>query len=124
MEIDFFAPSTVRIHTGAVDAGTGAREGRREGGFAFMGLNTMTPETESTTHYFWSGANKRQPGAPSGCERLRASLEITFAEDKLVVEAQQKSLERQPEPLVMIASDAGMVRARRLVSMRLEVEAG
>lgn len=56
MEIEFFAPSTVRIHTGAVDVYTGAREGRREGGFAFMGLNVETPETETTTHYFWSGA--------------------------------------------------------------------
>ena len=124
MEIDFFTPSTVRIHTGAVDTGTGAREGRREGGFAFMGFNTMTPETESSTHYFWSGANKRQPGAPSGKERLRNSLEVTFGEDKVVVEAQQKSLEHSPEPLVMIVSDAGMVRARRLVTARLEAEAG
>ncbi|MBL0421936.1 aromatic ring-hydroxylating dioxygenase subunit alpha [Ramlibacter sp. AW1] len=122
MEIDFFAPSTVRIHTGAVDAGTGATEGRRDGGFAFLGLNTMTPETESSTHYFWSGANKRQPGGPSGCDRLRASLEVTFGEDKVVVEAQQKSLERQPEPLVMIASDAGMVRARRLVQAMLQAQ--
>lgn len=123
MEIDFFAPAMVRIHTGAVDANTGAREGRREGGFAFMGLNLQTPETESTTHYFWSGANKRQPGAPDGRERLRASLVTTFGEDKVICEAQQVSLERKPEPLVMIASDGGMVRARRLVSAMLEAEA-
>lgn len=123
MEIDFFAPAMVRIHTGAVDAGSGAREGRREGGFAFMGLNLQTPETESTTHYFWSGANKRQPGAPDGRERLRASLVTTFGEDKVICEAQQVSLERKPEPLVMIASDGGMVRARRLVSAMLEAEA-
>lgn len=122
MEIDFFAPATVRIHTGAVDTGTGAREGRREGGFAFMGLNTMTPETVSSTHYFWSGANKRQPGAASGKDRLRQSLEVTFAEDKVVVEAQQRSLDKRPEPLVMIASDAGMVRARRLIEARLAAE--
>jgi vanillate O-demethylase monooxygenase subunit len=123
MEIDFFPPSTVRIHTGAVDTGTGAREGRRDGGFAFMGLNTMTPETETSTHYFWSGANKRQPGAPSSKDRLFANLEVTFGEDKVVVEAQQKSLNRRPDPLVMIRTDAGMMRARRLVTARLEAEA-
>jgi len=122
MEIDFFPPATVRIHTGAVDTGTGAQQGRREGGFAFMGLNTMTPETASSTHYFWSGANKRQIGAPSGAERLRASLETTFGEDKRIIESQQKSLERKPEPMVMIASDAGVVRARRLVAAMLEAE--
>ncbi|WP_077034717.1 aromatic ring-hydroxylating dioxygenase subunit alpha [Pelomonas sp. KK5] len=122
MEIDFFTPATVRIHTGAVDAGSGAREGKREGGFAFIGFNTMTPESETTSHYFWSGANKRQPGAPDGRERLRQSLEVTFGEDKVVVEAQQVSLSRKPEPLGMIASDAGMMRARRLVAARIEQE--
>jgi phenylpropionate dioxygenase-like ring-hydroxylating dioxygenase large terminal subunit len=123
MEIDFFPPATVRIHTGAVDTGTGAREGRREGGIAFVGFNTQTPESETSTHYFWSGANKRQPGAASGAERLRASLDVPFAEDKLVVEAQQVSPTRRPEPLVLIASDAGMMRARRLVKARLDGEA-
>jgi vanillate O-demethylase monooxygenase subunit len=123
MEIDFFPPATVRVHTGAVDTGTGAREGWREGGFAFMGFNAQTPESESSTHYFWSGAHKRQPGAASVAERLRASLEVTFAEDKRVVEAQQVSLTRRPTPLVLIASDAGMMRARRLVQARLDAEA-
>jgi len=123
MEIEFFPPSLVRIHTGAVDAGTGVPEGRNEGGTAFMGLNVQTPETETTTHYFWSGARSHGPGAPANPEQLRKSLEITFAEDKVVVEAQQVSLDLRPDaPLVMIATDAGMVRARRLVSARLERE--
>lgn len=124
MEIDFFAPAIVRIHTGAVDAGTGAREGRREGGFAFVGFNVQTPETERSSHYFWSGANKRQPGGADGRARLRASLETTFGEDKVIVEAQQASLAKYPEPLVAIRSDAGMMRARRLVSQLLERESG
>jgi phenylpropionate dioxygenase-like ring-hydroxylating dioxygenase large terminal subunit len=45
MEIDFFPPAVVRIHTGAVDTGQGAREGNRSGGLSFMGLNLQTPET-------------------------------------------------------------------------------
>jgi vanillate O-demethylase monooxygenase subunit len=123
MEIDFLAPAIVRIHTGAVDTGIGAREGRREGGIAFMGFNAQTPESETITHNFWSGANKRQPGATSGADRLRASLVVTFADDKIVVEAQQVSLTRRPEPLVPIASDAGMMHARQLVQTRFDVEA-
>jgi phenylpropionate dioxygenase-like ring-hydroxylating dioxygenase large terminal subunit len=123
MEIEFHAPAVVRIHTGAVDVGTGARQGRREGGIRFWGLNVQTPETERSTHYFWSGARNRDAG---GDEQRRArlldSLSITFAEDKAVVEAQQKSLERKPEPLLMIASDAGMVRARRIVTAMLQAE--
>ena len=124
MEIDFFPPAAVRIHTGATDAGTGAREGNRQGGFAFMGLNLQTPETEKTTHYFWSGARSRRAGEPAVRDALLASLSITFAEDKVVVEAQQASLDRDPAvPLVMIASDAGLVHARRLVAAMIDTEA-
>ncbi|KAF3998182.1 aromatic ring-hydroxylating dioxygenase subunit alpha [Glaciimonas immobilis] len=127
MEIDFFPPAIVRIHTGATDAGTGAREGNREGGMAFMGLNLQTPETETTTHYFWSGAHTYDAGGLSKadlCSKLLASLTVTFAEDKVVVEAQQQSLDRlEGAPLVMIASDAGLAHARRMVAVMIENEA-
>ena len=86
-----------------------------------MGLNLQTPETEKTTHYFWSGARSRRAGEPAVRDALLASLSITFAEDKVVVEAQQASLDR--DPAVMIASDAGLVHARRLVAAMIDTEA-
>lgn len=123
MDIEFFPPAVVRIHTGAKDVNTGAAEGHREGGFAFMGLNVQTPETETSTHYFWSGARTRTGRHPEPHEQLRRSLETTFAEDKIVVEAQQAALQRHPDaPLVMIASDAGLVQARRAVTAMLDAE--
>lgn len=125
LEVEFFPPAMVRVHTGAVDTGTGAREGNRSGGFAFMGFNLETPETESSTHYFWSGARTlNKATADQVREGLRQSLTVTFAEDKVVVEAQQKSIEADPQaPLVMIASDAGMVQARRIIDQMLKEEA-
>jgi phenylpropionate dioxygenase-like ring-hydroxylating dioxygenase large terminal subunit len=124
MEIDFFPPAAVRIHTGAKDVNTGAAEGKRDGGIAFMGLNLQTPETEKTTHYFWSGARTFSDGEPEARARLLTSLPITFAEDKVVVEAQQASLDRTDgAPLVMIASDAGLMHARRMVAAMIESEA-
>ncbi|MEO5734037.1 MAG: aromatic ring-hydroxylating dioxygenase subunit alpha [Rubrivivax sp.] len=122
MEIEFFPPVTVRVHTGAVDTGTGAREGNRSGGFAFMGLNVQTPETESTTHYFWSGARTQKRDNPVDAVQMLKNLATTFAEDKFIIEAQQISLDRKPEPLVMIANDAGTARSRRLVTALLEAE--
>lgn len=117
MEIDFLAPSIVRIYTGAVASGTGAREGNRSGGVRFYGFNMQTPETEKSTHYFWSGARPTEAGEPVSRQFLLDSLAITFAEDKEVIEAQQVSMDRRPDaPLVMIASDAGMSRARRMVA--------
>lgn len=124
MDIEFIAPAVVRIHTGAKDVNTGAAEGNREGGTAFMGLNAQTPETETSTHYFWSGARNRTHGKPDATEQLRKSLETTFAEDKDIVEWQQAAIDRKPDaPLVMISSDAGMLQARRYVDSLLEAEA-
>ncbi|CAG2145253.1 aromatic ring-hydroxylating dioxygenase subunit alpha [Cupriavidus numazuensis] len=125
MEIDFIPPAVVRIHTGAVDTGTGAREGNRSGGIAFMGLNLQTPETATTTHYFWSGARTCGPERHEETKAsLMRSLPITFGEDKVVVEAQQLSMDASPDgPLVMIASDAGLVHARRIVADMLAREA-
>ena len=123
MEIEFFPPCTVRIHTGAVDVDTGFKEGRREGGIAFWGWNSQTPGTESSTHYFWSGARNHEPGEPKQRDQLLDSLAATFAEDKVVVEAQQSSLDKVPgRPLVMIASDGGMMHARRIVQALLDAE--
>lgn len=125
MEIEFFPASVIRIHTGATDAGTGAYEGRREGGFGFMGLNAMTPETEHGTHYFWSGAHNFHPGVPAVTQKLRASLETTFGEDKVIVESQYAAMRANPAaPQVAIASDAGMVQARRLVAEMIKREEG
>ena len=123
MEIEFFPASVIRIHTGATDAGTGAYEGRREGGFGFMGLNAMTPETEHTTHYFWSGAHNYHVGNAQMTERLRKSLEVTFGEDQVIVESQYAALRADPDaPQINIASDAGMVAARRLITERINEE--
>lgn len=123
MEIEFFPPCSVRIHTGAVDANTGAKEGHREGGIAFWGWNSETPETETTTHYFWSGARNYSPDEPPIRTKMLDGLAPTFAEDKIVVEAQQAMQDRKPDaPFVMIASDAGMAYARRLVNSLLEKE--
>ena len=123
LEVELCPPCTVRIHTGAVDANTGFLEGRRDGGIAFWGWNSQTPETETSTHYFWSGASRVNPGMPDRSQQLLGSLAATFAEDKVVVEAQQISLDKVPErQMVMIASDGGMVHARRIVKTLIDAE--
>ena len=90
-----------------------------------MGLNVQTPETESSTHYFWSGAHTCEPVEARQArvrEAMRQNLTQTFGEDKVVVEAQQESLDRQEAPLVMISSDAGLAHARRIVTALVERE--
>ena len=55
--IDFTPPAFLRLDVGATPTGTGAPEGRRVGGIAMRNLNAITPETETTSHYFWGQAH-------------------------------------------------------------------
>ena len=54
--IRFEAPCTIAIDVGVAPAGTGAPEGDRSQGVNGFVLNTITPETATTCHYFWAFA--------------------------------------------------------------------
>jgi vanillate O-demethylase monooxygenase subunit len=119
-EIEFM-PVMLRIHTGGCDAGTGAYEGRREQGFSMIGFHGITPETETTTHYFWSMAtNILTPGVS---DLVFEQTALTFREDQLVLEQQQRRLDEAPDrPLLNIASDIGGNLARRHLDVLMQAE--
>jgi vanillate O-demethylase monooxygenase subunit len=76
----------------------------------------MTPETERTTHYFWSIAQRRVTQEEMLTHGIFHDIQKTVQEDIAVFEAQQKSLELQPNaPMVTIKSDAGPIAARRII---------
>ena len=50
---EFFPPSYFRINNGAASANTGARDGKGDKRWDFWVSHGITPETESSTHYFW-----------------------------------------------------------------------
>ena len=52
--IRFEAPCTIAIDVGVAPTGTGAPEGDRSQGVNGFVLNTITPETDKTCHYFWA----------------------------------------------------------------------
>jgi phenylpropionate dioxygenase-like ring-hydroxylating dioxygenase large terminal subunit len=110
-----FEPGLVRIFTGAKDVGTGAPQGDRDGGFGFRGLNAMTPETEGTTHYFWSAAHNFRLNEQAVTEEIYRNIATTFNEDKEIIESQYRSLVREPNrSFVDIGFDIGPVQARRI----------
>src|SRR5271169_7103024 len=115
-EFEFVAPSSVLQWTGAADAGTGAYEGKRDGGFQFRLFHGLTPETETSCFYFWSAANGYRQNDPAATEQLYREIAPTFLEDKEMVEAQQRRLDELGEQgLVDIASDANRMHMRRIV---------
>lgn len=121
MEINFI-PGVVKIFTGGTDAGTGAYEGRREGGVQFMGFHAITPVTEKTMYYHFS-QSFNFPVDDVLAERLHLNARNTLLEDKVVIEAMQTRLDQTPDrPLVDLKSDAGGVQARRIVRRLIEKE--
>jgi phenylpropionate dioxygenase-like ring-hydroxylating dioxygenase large terminal subunit len=119
----FDPPCFVNLYAGAVDTGTGAPEGNRRGGVGLRNLNAITPETSTTSHYFWAIAQDRAPADTSATESIFQEIHRTFMEDWEVLETQQRWNELTAgSPTVNIQSDAGPIHARRIIDRMLAEE--
>jgi phenylpropionate dioxygenase-like ring-hydroxylating dioxygenase large terminal subunit len=120
---NFRPPAFVSLFAGAADTGTGAPEGNLDGGIGLHTFNAMTPETDTTTHYFWAIAQDRAAQTENLTDSIFGDMQKTVQEDVAVFEAQQRSLELRPEaPMVTIKSDTGPIAARRIIDRLLHAE--
>jgi phenylpropionate dioxygenase-like ring-hydroxylating dioxygenase large terminal subunit len=116
MEITFI-PGLIRIYIGANDVGQGLDEAGHMDRFGIRIFNGITPETEGTTHYFWSAAHNFKVDQPEVTRAFHGEIAATFEEDRIVVEAQQQRFTQFPgRKTVFIKSDAGGVHARRVIA--------
>jgi len=114
--IDFTPPAYLRLDVGATPTGTGAPEGRRVGGISMRNLNAITPETETTSHYFWGQAHDFDVNNPATTEKVFQQIRTAFLEDVAVFTAQQRSMMLHPNaPQVDINADGGVIQARRII---------
>jgi hypothetical protein len=115
--IDFVPPAFLRLDVGATPTGTGAAQGRRIGGISMRNLNAITPETETTSHYFWGQAHDFDVKNPDTTDMIFEQIRTAFLEDVAVFSAQQRTLNIKPNPpQVDIKADAGASQARRIIS--------
>ena len=123
-EFEYIAPGNIIQWSGATNAGTGAYDKNiREGGFSLRLFHGLTPETDSTCHYFWSTANGYRQDDPSATEQLFQEIARAFMEDKVIVEAQQMRLDECADrPLVDIVSDSARIHMRRTVDRLIKEE--
>ncbi len=114
--IGFTPPGFIRLDVGSTPTGSGAPQGRRVGGIGMWNLNAITPETETTSHYFWGQAHDFDIRNPHTTDRIIEQLRTAFLEDVVVIEAQQRSLDVEPNPpRIDINADAGVTQARRIL---------
>ena len=114
--IDFVPPAFLRLDVGCTPTGTGAPQGRRVGGIGMRNLNAITPETETTSHYFWGQAHDWDVGNRALTDMLVEQITTAFLEDVAVFEAQQRNMTILPNaPHIDINADTGVIQARRIL---------
>lgn len=115
-EIEFHI-SHLRIWTGAMEPGTGSMDDPNRHGFHMRGFHGVTPETDETSHYFWSIASNEHPHMPGNLNDVVEQTRYTFGEDKVVIEAQHQNMKGfgSAATWIDIHVDAGAVRARRVM---------
>ena len=121
--VNFQAPSTIAIDVGVAPTGSGAPEGDRLEGVNGYVLNTITPETEGTCHYFWAFVRNYNLDDQRITTLIREGVAGVFGEDEVVLAAQQRAVDDHPDKqFYNLNIDSGAMWARRLIDRMLAQE--
>lgn len=118
-------PALLRMDAGSAPAFTGAPEGHRvPEALQFRHTSIQTPETDSTSHYWFCQARNFDLDNEALTEQIFADVLVAFEEDRRMIEGQQKVMKLVPHrPMIPIAADAGLNQARWLLDRMARAEA-
>ena len=120
----FVPPANVLIDVGVAVTGTGAPQGDRSRGITGLVVDLITPETENSCWYFWGMARNFNIGDPVLTEQIKKNQGAVFAEDEVILAAQQNSIGRFPERrLVNLDIDRGGSHVRKVIARLCQAEA-
>lgn len=89
-------------------------------------VHLTTPRSPTSTYYWWLRGQDFGKG-PGVQERLQATVEAAFKEDKVVLESTQALIEadsrRREAPEVSVRADEAALRMRRIVDLMVRKEA-
>jgi vanillate O-demethylase monooxygenase subunit len=121
--IEYIAPSSVIIHTGSSETGTGVPEGIRQHRQSFWVMNSATPRDEHSCYYFWAGVRNFAWGVKEVSDFMFAQVTEAFDEDKHVLEAQQRVIQKRGDSWeTTFQADAGVIEGRRQFERLLKEE--
>ncbi len=89
-------------------------------------LNLITPETETSSHYFWGIVRQFRLDDRALDDTIRRGITLTFDQDKAILEHQQRELGPHPDEAtfpVSIRVDAGPTQGRKLLDAMIAREA-
>ena len=121
--INFTPPSLSEVNMGSTIAGTGAQQGNRSQGIELHAFNMITPETETSSFYFWTHVRNFDLDDDDVSAMIREQFLFAFNEDVAVIEACQRGLDTYPDvQQVNISVDGGPILARRVLDELIEAE--
>lgn len=112
----FLPPSSVLIDVGVAPVDAGATPDNHDQGVRGFVIDALTPETETSSHYFWGMARNFDIEDMGFTARFKAQQGGVFLEDVEILEAQQRSIDANPSlKLRAYSIDQGGVRARKVI---------
>lgn len=120
---DFVVPGVLLMDSGSAPVGQGAQQGNRAGAVQFRSAQALTPETEHSSHYFFSQAHDFALDDPRVTEQLHADIVAAFKEDWDMIHAQFRTLSLDPDFKMMpLPVDNALGHFRWLINKRLKAE--
>lgn len=116
------APGVLFVNTAWWDHGSSFEEGVRT-----PNAHLITPETETTSHYFWASGRNFARDNEAVTTATAATMKNVFeTQDGPMVEAQQRDMGHSTDFLdhkpIILKADAAGVMARRIMSQKIRAE--
>ncbi len=120
---DFLAPGVLLMHSVSCPEGTMARFGGERPDLTQVEViadqftsQAVTPMTDRTARYYFSWGPRAGDGAAATADGMIALARKAFAEDKDIIEAQQRIIDFDPDRREMLTSaDVGPMQMRAVI---------
>ena len=125
LQYDFILPGVLLMHSGAQPAGMSADDAKAQGiGVRFHSCQALTPETATSTHYFFMEAHPADRGDASVTAALHQGIVRAFDEDRAMISAQWQNIQRDPQrPMLPLVMDKALIHYRNVVAQALAAQA-
>jgi vanillate O-demethylase monooxygenase subunit len=120
----FHLPATSHVETMVLPTGRDRTAENLSKGMWTSSYKFLTPESESTTHFFWMHVRNYQVGNSEAAAKMREALEQTFREDLIIEVAMQRAQEETGvRQLAALEIDRAPTMALRMLKRMIEAEA-
>ena len=118
-------PGYIVNHAGTVKMGSPAGPGEvtEDIGVEMKVMNMPTPETETSSHYFYAHSRHFKVASPEWDEIYRIQFTAVFEEDREILNAQQMRMSSMPDAKeIDVNSDAPNIQVRKLMDELIATE--